>query len=196
MATSIVRPVANRAVHLRIHPRPSNIAESREMMRLVAQFGEIEHFKNFKYDPLPAPNSAVVIFKDEEAAQYCLKKSPIRFRLEQEQPFGDDALHDKEPRQYQIQARSARIHFRDQLNASRFHGAYAIDTKSAAQQDLAKRVPLIGLSDLGWDKEGKPWRVMEKEKDRESTGATRRKGLQEIWQMGEANAGKRQIPQG
>lgn len=78
---SIVRPTANRAVHLRMTPRPSRLGESREVLRLISQFGEVEYYKNLKYDALTAPNTALVIFKSEEAANQCLKRSPIRFRM-------------------------------------------------------------------------------------------------------------------
>ncbi|CAK3737551.1 Hypothetical predicted protein [Lecanosticta acicola] len=78
---SILRPTANRQVHLLITPRLSNLGESREVLRLISQFGEVEYFKSLKYDPLTAPNAALVVFKDEEAARHCVHKSPIRFRM-------------------------------------------------------------------------------------------------------------------
>lgn len=78
---SLARPVTSRAVHLRITPRPSNLGESREILRLISEFGEVEYFKNLKYDTLSAPNTALVIFKDQEAAMHCMKRSPIRFRM-------------------------------------------------------------------------------------------------------------------
>lgn len=78
---SLARPLTNRAVHLRITPRPSNLGESREILRLISAFGEVEYFKNLKYDALSAPTTALVIFKHEEAAMQCMKRSPIRFRM-------------------------------------------------------------------------------------------------------------------
>lgn len=75
------RPLTNRALHLRLTPRPSNLGESREIHRLISQFGEVEYFKSLKYDALPAPNVALVIFKEETAAKECLRRSPIRFRM-------------------------------------------------------------------------------------------------------------------
>ncbi|KAK5121192.1 hypothetical protein LTR85_005676 [Meristemomyces frigidus] len=248
---SLVRPTANRAVHLRITPRPSNIGESREIMRLVSQFGEVEHFKNMKYDSLSAPNTAIVIFKEEDAAQHCLKRSPIRFRMgkapvkgesvgQSEEirpaapprsneaadtgrrgpttnPFGapsqtralstnsipkpprpnhtsmpgfNTPLSQPKPdesRIFQIQTNPARAHFRDQLNMSHFHGHFAVDGKSAAQQDLAKSVPILGLSDWNWRAEDKPWRVLQMEKERDGAfkGSGRRKSLMEIWESGQ-----------
>ena len=74
---SLVRPTAGRAVHLRITPRPSNLGESREILRLISQFGEVEYFRNLKYDALSMPNASLVIFKDEEAASHCSLEDTI-----------------------------------------------------------------------------------------------------------------------
>ncbi|KAK4543955.1 hypothetical protein LTR36_004729 [Oleoguttula mirabilis] len=203
---SLVRPTANRAVHLRITPRPSNIGESREIMRLISQFGEVEHFKNMKYDALSAPNTTIVIFKDEDAAQSCLKRSPIRFRMGKAPPpttstatpgfntsssspsqSTPNANAPDEARIFHIQTNAARAHFRDQLNMAHYHGHFAVDGKSAAQQDLATRVPILGLSDVNWRAEDKPWKVtrMERERDGAYRGSGRRRGLMEMWAEGQ-----------
>ena len=50
-------------------------------MRLLSQFGEIEYYKNLKYESVSQPRSATVIYKDEKAAEECLRRSPIRFRM-------------------------------------------------------------------------------------------------------------------
>ncbi|KAK5134691.1 hypothetical protein LTR08_006206 [Meristemomyces frigidus] len=204
---SLVRPTANRAVHLRITPRPSNIGESREIMRLISQFGAVEYFKSMKYDALSAPNASLVIFKDEDAAQHCLKRSPIRFRMgrtpvkEQKQahdeavPTPDSSPHTAttdpdEPRIFQIQANVARAHFRDQLNMSHFHGHFAVNGKSIAQPDLAKRVPILGLSDVDWRAEDKPWKVARYEWEFHGAyaGSGRKKALGELWEEAEKGA--------
>lgn len=79
----LARPVANRGVHLRITPRPSNLGETREILRLLSQFGEIDYFKNLKYDGqgLGLPNIGLVIYKDEQGAKNCFRGSPVRFRM-------------------------------------------------------------------------------------------------------------------
>lgn len=83
-------------------PRPSNLAESREIMRLLSQFGEVEYFRSLKYDAASAPGAALVIYKDADAAKECLKRSPIRFRMgrasdkpraEQQVSEGDDSSY-------------------------------------------------------------------------------------------------------
>ncbi len=40
--------LANRALHLKIYPRPVNIAESREVLRILENFGEVAMYKNLK----------------------------------------------------------------------------------------------------------------------------------------------------
>ncbi|KAK0347870.1 hypothetical protein LTR91_013025 [Friedmanniomyces endolithicus] len=191
----LLRPTTTRAVHLRITPRPSHLGESREILRLLSQFGEIEYFKNLKYDPLSAPNTTIVIFRDEEAAKHCLKRSPIRFRMGKAPPSSSSSSPvagvNEIPAKggfselgfgiFQIQANTARAHFRDILNSSHFHGAFAVDGKAAAQRDLSKRVPMLGLSDVGWHAEVKPWRLVERERERDGAfkGSGRRRSLGE-----------------
>jgi len=249
---SFARSTANRAVHLRITPRPSNLGESREILRLISQFGEVEYFKNLKYDTLSAPNAALVIYKDEDAAQNCMKRSPIRFRMgpasEQEEapsepvrnaestpavqtpavlsqtpqqplrgpvgtPFGlgqsrsmssapanlprpprkeaampfigeDEPTSKPTSRIFQLQVNSARAQFRDHIDTGHYHGSFALDTKSAIQEDLAKRVPVVGLSAWNWRAVEKPWRIVQKEKEREREGPGRRRSLRGLYEEG------------
>lgn len=109
--TSLVRSTVNRAVHFRITPRPSNISESREILRLISQFGEVEYYKHLKYDNLSHPNTSIVIFRDEQAAEHCLKRSPIRFRLGPAEPEPDlvdrpehlHNSHEEQPQQEELQ---------------------------------------------------------------------------------------------
>lgn len=255
--SSFARSTANRAIHLFITPRPANIGESREIFRLISQFGEIEYFKSLKYDALPSPNTALVIFKEEEAASYCLKRSPIRFRMGRatqaaeansgsvnepartEEPaetaetpsqaqekwksargpsggaFGlsqsrslstsslpnpprppppmpliEPSYKAPEPqsRIFQIQTNPARIRFRDQINMGHYHGRFAV-RDDIAQEDLAKRVPIVGLSCIDWKAEDKPWRVMQKEQEREHKGPSRRRSMRELYEEGPGKAG-------
>jgi len=261
---SLARSTINRAVHLRITPRPSNISDSREILRLVSQFGEVEYFKSLKYDTLSHPSASLVIFRDEQAAEQCLKRSPIRFRLgpaeveadledrpehlhnsyEQQQeepqhenhtptptaqatsptsikgplsaPFGMssaqtrslsthslpeaprsppalpflppddpstalplDDLSSPRSRIFQLQTNRARTNFRDTIDRTQYHGRFRIDGKSAIQQDLASRVPALGLSSWEWRKPNKPERVVLKMRTRNGG-----RSLKEIWEEG------------
>jgi hypothetical protein len=39
------RLLASRSVHLRIQPRPANLSESREILRVLQRFGELSTYK-------------------------------------------------------------------------------------------------------------------------------------------------------
>ena len=89
---------------------------------------------------------------------------------------------------FQIQTNPARIRFRDQINMGHYHGRFAV-RDDIAQEDLAKRVPIVGLSCIDWKAEDKPWRVMQKEQEREHKGPNRRKSLRELYEEGPGEAG-------
>ncbi|KAM3425578.1 hypothetical protein BST61_g7525 [Cercospora zeina] len=252
---SLARTTAGRAVHLRITPRPSNLGESREILRLISQFGEVEYFRNLKYDALSSPNTTLVIFKSEDAATHCLKKNPFRFRMgrapvqeehaEHAEPVEYDSPAHPEPapaatdapartvfpkqtggawglgqtramsthtsykpmsglpnpparspqipfqppppplldsRDFEIHPNPSRAHFRDQINMAHYHGSFMLDTKSVAQSNLSETVPLPGLSCINWKKEGKPWRIIDRQKAQERKGPSRRKSLMELYE--------------
>ncbi len=295
---AVTRALAGRAVHLRITPRPSNLGESREILRLLSGFGEIEYYKSLRYDALSHPNAAYVIYKDAEAAKQCLKKSPIRFRMgkavipqpaENEEveleedvgtnvdgldsevetrrgpsrtPFGMAAprqrramstsavtnasaegyrpfglepgtsqpgswtqptsregrrserfygshpfsdmsqtamppprranaqpkrrpepapVLDPDARMFQITTNLSRRNFRDHVNVNHYHGNFALDTKTFAQAEMARKVPLPGLSCLNWKHAERPWHVVKEERERDSSGVMKRRTLGEIY---------------
>ncbi|KAF2182503.1 hypothetical protein K469DRAFT_585902 [Zopfia rhizophila CBS 207.26] len=75
--------LASKSVHIRIQPRPANLAESREIFRVLQRFGEISTYKYLRYEyHNPADNSALAIYRDPDSAQQALNASPIRFALE------------------------------------------------------------------------------------------------------------------
>ncbi|KAI7508327.1 hypothetical protein KC347_g6186 [Hortaea werneckii] len=205
---SLLRSTTGRAVHFRVTPRPSNMGESREMMRLLTQFGEVEYFKNLAYDAYPAPNTCLAIFREESAAQECLRRTPIRFRmtrvntttttsgptdLADSSDMNDpSSSSDPDTRIFQLSANTARANFRDQIDSAEHHGSFKVDGKSAAQQDLARRVPLHGLSHVKWPVQDKPWKVIDRQRrlDEAFRGSGKRKALGEIWREGaDARAG-------
>ncbi|KAI6915101.1 hypothetical protein KC318_g280 [Hortaea werneckii] len=200
---SLLRSTTGRAVHFRVTPRPSNMGESREMMRLLTRFGEVEYFKNLAYDAYPAPNTCLAIFREESAAQECLRRTPIRFRMTRvntttttgpttpadssDMNDPSSSFSDPETRIFQLSANTARANFRDQIDSTEHHGSFKVDGKSAAQQDLARRVPLHGLSHVKWPVQDKPWKVIDRQRrlDEAFRGSGKRKGLGEIWREGE-----------
>jgi hypothetical protein len=59
---AIVRKVgrqllATRSVHLDIHPRPANLSESREVLRVLQGFGAIDIYKTLAVRNSPSPTS-------------------------------------------------------------------------------------------------------------------------------------------
>ncbi|KAK7523049.1 uncharacterized protein IWZ02DRAFT_261008 [Phyllosticta citriasiana] len=82
---------AVRAVHLKVHPRPLSIGESREFLRVLQQFGEVAMFRHLKYDHQPAPHSYLAIFRHQDAASKLLKASPLRVTLDPILPDPDAA---------------------------------------------------------------------------------------------------------
>ncbi|KAF2820614.1 hypothetical protein CC86DRAFT_471190 [Ophiobolus disseminans] len=91
-----------RSIHLRIVPRPTNLSESREIFRVLQQFGDLSVFKYLKYEyHSPADNIALAIFRDSASAQKALDASPIRFALEKVLTHPDD--HDTYNRQQETE---------------------------------------------------------------------------------------------
>ncbi|KAF1353751.1 hypothetical protein BDV97DRAFT_122453 [Delphinella strobiligena] len=209
----LTRAIGDRAVHLRLVPRPEGIGESRVIIQLLQQYGKVEMFKNLKYDKIPAPNTMLAVFQTEEAASKLLFSSPLRFHMsldhieervgenenevqagsESESQSESESAHETSSdrmalaetetaarqssahssdsaastREYQLVVNHSTMHHRDHINVHPYNGPFAIDTKSAIQEDLAKRVPLIGLSEVNLKKNDKPWRALLWERERE-----------------------------
>jgi hypothetical protein len=47
-AIASARAVGGRAVHIKIHPRPRTITESREVLRVLERYGEVLMYKSLK----------------------------------------------------------------------------------------------------------------------------------------------------
>ena len=47
-AISRLQGVIKEAVHVKIHPRPRNLAESREILRILQRYGEVAMYKHLK----------------------------------------------------------------------------------------------------------------------------------------------------
>ena len=54
---------AGRAVHVKIHPRPRNLYESREILRVLQQYGEVAMYKHLKVHPLLMGLCSVMLLK-------------------------------------------------------------------------------------------------------------------------------------
>ncbi|KAL8731956.1 MAG: hypothetical protein Q9166_003088 [cf. Caloplaca sp. 2 TL-2023] len=79
-----VRNWADCAVHVKIFPRPANLAESREVLRVLQQYGEVVMYRHLKYDaPNPTLNAALAIYRTRNSAYKVIQASPIHFQLQQ-----------------------------------------------------------------------------------------------------------------
>ena len=47
---------AGRAVHIKIHPRPLNLSESRHVLRTLQEFGDVIMYKHLKVSHRPNPD--------------------------------------------------------------------------------------------------------------------------------------------
>lgn len=186
--SGLIRPIGHRGVHLRLFPRIETIAESREILRLIQQYGRVEMFRNLKYDTLPAANTMIAIFESEDSVRQLLKASPLRFYMRPED-LGERTLGDTDDqsaaptphaRHYQLQINNSTFHHRDHVEQNAYNGSFRVSGRCAIQEDLAKNVPMSGLSEFTLRKEEKPWRVLHFEKQREEEQAkTLRKMLEE-----------------
>ena len=54
---------AGRAVHVKIHPRPRNLSESREILRVLQQYGEVAMYKHLKVHSAVTDLCSVMLLK-------------------------------------------------------------------------------------------------------------------------------------
>ncbi|KAL8703488.1 MAG: hypothetical protein Q9201_003331 [Fulgogasparrea decipioides] len=72
------------SVHVKIFPRPQNLAESKQVLHVLQQYGEVVTFRHLKYEsPNPTLNAALAIYRDQTSAHNAIYASPIRFQLQQ-----------------------------------------------------------------------------------------------------------------
>lgn len=78
-----LRPRTSHAVHIKIHPRPRNLAESRQILQVLQEYGRVVMYKHLKYEPeAPAHNSAIAIYQNPSSAKDLIDASPLTFELE------------------------------------------------------------------------------------------------------------------
>lgn len=93
--------------------------------------------------------------------------------------------NEPETREYQLQVNIATIHHRDHINVNSYNGPFIVGTKSAVQEDLARQVPLFGLSEVNLQKAEKPWKVVKTERAIEGR---ERRTLRQMLEEGELKA--------
>jgi len=85
---TVAQSISARSVHLKIAPAPSNIGQSREILKLLKGYGDVAMFRNLKYDRTTRAKDAIqAVFRSPESAADFLRASPIRFTLMPEKPY-------------------------------------------------------------------------------------------------------------
>lgn len=78
-----LRQRTSHAVHIKIHPRPRNLAESRQILQVLQEYGRVVMYKHLKYEPeAPAHNNAIAIYQSPSSAKDLIDASPRTFELE------------------------------------------------------------------------------------------------------------------
>lgn len=78
-----LRPRTSHAIHIKIHPRPRNLAESRQILQVLQEYGRVVMYKHLKYEPeAPAHNSAIAIYQNPSSAKDLIDASPLTIELE------------------------------------------------------------------------------------------------------------------
>jgi len=92
----------------------------------------------------------------------------------------NDIRRESIPREFRLEADVWLGKHQDYLERSPLWGPFWVDSRTAIQQDLAKRVPLIGLSDIAIQKRTReiPLRILRKRQK----GLTERKTLREVFE--------------
>ncbi|KAL3254116.1 hypothetical protein ABHI18_009157 [Aspergillus niger] len=74
------------SIHIKTHPAPRSLSESKLILSALQKFGEVVTFRNLKYDPTnTSPKSAhntIAIFESASAASSAIAASPISIPIQ------------------------------------------------------------------------------------------------------------------
>ena len=96
----------------------------------------------------------------------------------QPQPFPRESTRKTIQQTYRVTADRWRGSHQDYLERSQFWGPFRVDKRSMIHQDLAKSVPIVGLSDINLKRKDIPIRILLKRRE-EVKG---QKPLMQIWE--------------
>ncbi|KAI9055519.1 hypothetical protein LZ554_000467 [Drepanopeziza brunnea f. sp. 'monogermtubi'] len=169
MASSAMRTLASRTLHLKVYPTPETFAERREVLRVIERFGEVAMFKSHKYDPKkPVHNSFLSVYTLESSAQDLRNVSPVRYRLVAESTEGTDDSDAETSKVFSLYASETNYNHNAFLVSPRqnpCHGPYGPLPKRSSYiaHTLKKTVPESNWSEglVDWDTEKSAYRVEE-----------------------------------
>ncbi|KAL9103244.1 MAG: hypothetical protein Q9163_001695 [Psora crenata] len=202
----------DRAVHVRIYPRPANIAESRHILSVLQKYGEVVYYQHLKHDPvMKAANSALALYKEKAEAQELIHASPVRFemvgaglkgvsrsRLEAAEDDDDEDLKDAEKksspdrpaREFELRIEPSRLNHQAYIQRQHYYGYFEPDSTNLMFSDLEKRVPVVGMADCQVEKAEVPLRLRKRrmERERKEKRGVWRESLGDMWRRGREEA--------
>ena len=192
---------AGRAVHISVWPRPSNISESRKILGVLQQYGEVVMYQHLKYDPATrAANTVLAIYKERAEAERLLNASPLTFesmsegwravdRDTQEDPQNVEEERRDAPasgRRFRLRVEPSILNHQAQIQRQHYYSYFEPDTRSIMYSDLASRVPAVGMADCQADKGETPLRLRSKRtmEDQTEKRGPWRESLASLWNRG------------
>ncbi|GLA36481.1 hypothetical protein AnigIFM63309_002669 [Aspergillus niger] len=164
------------SIHIKTHPAPRSLSESKLILSALQKFGEVVTFRNLKYDPTnTSPKSAhntIAIFESASAASSAIAASPISIPIQnqtQTQTQSQDespshtnhtaspATQSQETTQQQQQQQPhtltctiqpSRHNHVSAMTRNPYHTFFYVDKESHMYKDLVKSgIPLDYLAD-------------------------------------------------
>ncbi|KAG8533780.1 uncharacterized protein KY384_001521 [Bacidia gigantensis] len=172
-----------RGVHLRIYPRPANIRESRNILDVLRNYGDVVMYQHLKHDPaIKAANSALALYREKAEAASLISASPIRLemgswgvqQLKREESDAADAKEDEgsavsatSKRGFHITVEPTKMNFQTLIQRQQYYSSFELDKTDIVFQDLCKRVPVVGMADCQLDRGEVPLRLRVKKLEKE-----------------------------
>ena len=171
-----------RGVHLRIHPRPANISESRKILSVLQQYGDVVMYQNLKYDPdSKAENIALALYKENAEADSLVAASPLKLEMgssgvkqlsmdasgaisrsaEGEEKFMAPAS--SYPKYFNFIFDFSKIYFQLVIRRQHYYSSFRPNTHDQMFQDLQTKVPVAAMADCQVGKGEVPLRLRIKE---------------------------------
>ncbi|PYH36662.1 uncharacterized protein BO87DRAFT_456998 [Aspergillus neoniger CBS 115656] len=164
------------SIHIKTHPAPRSLSESKLILSALQKFGEVVTFRNLKYDPTnTSPKSAhntIAIFESAAAASSAIAASPISIPVQSQtqtpSQSQSQSLERKDespshtpsiPSQSQAQSQSqgpiltctiqpSRHNHVSAMTRNPYHTFFYVDKDSHMYRDLVKSgIPLDYLAD-------------------------------------------------
>ncbi|OJZ92638.1 hypothetical protein ASPFODRAFT_56212 [Aspergillus luchuensis CBS 106.47] len=165
------------SIHIKTHPAPRSLSESKLILSALQKFGEVVTFRNLKYDPTnTSPKSAhntIAIFESAAAASSAIAASPITIPVqsqtqtqtqtqsqsqsleEKNESTSHTAIHPTPQSQSQPQGptltctiQPSRHNHVSAMTRNPYHTFFYVDKESHMYKDLVKSgIPLDYLAD-------------------------------------------------